>query len=139
MFPDEAGLRRRWLYARYVSHLRQKSQHLDVSLSNRLNPIYTGATVPQLNERRNVFLIIDALTNMEFYQGLDDQLYKGLAFLEESDAASLPVGSYEIEGDAVFALVQEYNTRSADECRWEAHYTYTDIQYVVAGSEKMGW
>lgn len=52
-------------------------------------------------------MIIDALANMDFYQGLNDQLYKGLAFLKETDVASLPVGRYEIEGDAVFALVQE--------------------------------
>ena len=84
-------------------------------------------------------MIIDALTNMEFYKGLNEQLYKGLVFLKETDVASLPVGRYDIDGDKVFALVQEYDTHSADECRWEAHYTYTDIQYVVEGSEKMGW
>ena len=64
-------------------------------------------------------MIIDALTNMEFYKGLNERLYKGLAFLKETDVASLPVGRYEIYGDEVFALVQEYDTRSADECRWQ--------------------
>ena len=59
--------------------------------------------------------------------------------MKETDVASLPVGRYEIDGDTVFALVQEYDTRLPEECRWEAHYTYTDIQYVVEGSEKMGW
>lgn len=68
-------------------------------------------------------MIIDALTNMEFYKGLNERLYKGLAFLKETDVASLPVGRYEIDGNEVFALVQKYDTRSADECRWEAHYT----------------
>ncbi|OUL07527.1 hypothetical protein B0533_13505 [Sedimentibacter sp. SX930] len=60
-----------------------------------------------MNERRNVFLIIDALTNMEFYQGLNKHLYTWLAFLKESDVASLPVGRYEIDGEAVFARVLE--------------------------------
>lgn len=84
-------------------------------------------------------MIIDALANIEFYKGLNEQLYKGLTFLKENDLASLPAGRYEIEGDAVFALVQEYDTHLPEECRWEAHYTYTDIQYIVDGSEKMGW
>ena len=84
-------------------------------------------------------MIIDALANIEFYKGLNEQLYKGLTFLKENDFASLLAGRYEIEGDAVFALVQEYETHLPEECRWEAHYTYTDIQYVVEGSEKMGW
>ena len=84
-------------------------------------------------------MIIDTLANLEFYKGLNEQLYKGLKFLKETDVAALPVGRYEIDGDTVFALVQAYETHLPEECRWEAHYTYTDIQYVVEGSEKMGW
>ena len=84
-------------------------------------------------------MIIDALANMDFYKNLNESLYKGLRFLRETDLATLPVGRYEIDGDAVFALVQEYETHLPEECRWEAHYTYTDIQYIVEGSEKMGW
>ena len=84
-------------------------------------------------------MIIDKLSNLDFYKGLNEQLYKGLTFLKENDVASLPVGRYDIDGDAVYALVQEYETHLPVECRWEAHYKYTDIQYVVEGSEKMGW
>ena len=84
-------------------------------------------------------MIIDTLANLEFYKGLNEQLYEGLKFLKETDVTALPVGRYEIDGDAVFALVQAYETHLPEECRWEAHYTYTDIQYVVEGSERMGW
>ena len=84
-------------------------------------------------------MIIDTLANLEFYKGLNEQLYKGLKFLKETDVTALAVGRYEIVGDAVFALVQAYETHLPEECRWEAHYTYTDIQYVVEGSERMGW
>ena len=84
-------------------------------------------------------MIIDALANMDFYKNLNESLYKGLRFLRETDLVALPVGRYKIDGDAVFALVQEYETHLPEECRWEAHYTYTDIQYIVEGSEKMGW
>ena len=83
-------------------------------------------------------MIIDTLANLEFYKGLNEQLYKGLKFLKETDVAALPVGRYEIDGDTVFALVQAYETHLPEECRWEAHYKYTDIQYVVEGSERMG-
>lgn len=84
-------------------------------------------------------MIIDRLANLEFYEGLNEQLYKGLKFLNETDVAALPVGRYEIDGDVVFALVQAYETHMPEECRWEAHYKYTDIQYVVEGSERTGW
>ena len=48
-------------------------------------------------------MIIDALANMDFYKNLNESLYKGLRFLRETDLAVLPVGRYEIDGDAVFA------------------------------------
>jgi YhcH/YjgK/YiaL family protein len=39
----------------------------------------------------------------------------------------------------VFALVQEYTTRKSNECKWEAHRMYFDVQYVVRGAERMGY
>ena len=92
-----------------------------------------------MNGWGNVFVIIDKLANMDFYKALNARLYQGLTFLKETDLASLPAGRYDIDGDAVFALVQEYETRVPEECRWEAHYMYMDIQYIVEGSEKIGW
>lgn len=84
-------------------------------------------------------MIIDTLANMELYQDFNEKFYKGLAFLKEANVAALPVGRYDIDGDTIFALVQEYETKPLDQCRWEAHYKYTDIQYVVTGGEKMGY
>lgn len=84
-------------------------------------------------------MIIDTLANMELYQDFNEKIYKGLAFLKETDVTALPIGRYDIDGDAIFALVQEYETKPLDQCRWEAHYKYTDIQYVVMGEEKMGY
>ena len=123
----------------HASQLRQKSQQCGVSLFNGRNLPYTVTIDSQSNGWRNVFLIIDTLANMDFYKNLNEAPYKGLRFLRETDLATFPVGRYEIDGDAVFALVQEYETHLPEECRWEAHYTYTDIQYIVEGSEKMGW
>jgi YhcH/YjgK/YiaL family protein len=34
--------------------------------------------------------------------------------------------------------VQQYVTRAANECVWEAHSTYIDVQCVVEGVERMG-
>ena len=104
-----------------------------------MNTDYTGAIVLLSNGWKNVFMIIDRLANLEFYEDLNEQLYKGLKFLKETDIADLPVRRYEIDGDAVLALVQAYETHLPEECRWEAHYTYTDIQYVVEYSERMRW
>jgi YhcH/YjgK/YiaL family protein len=35
-------------------------------------------------------------------------------------------------------MVQEYNTKSKDEGKWEAHRRYIDLQYIVQGAENIG-
>jgi biofilm protein TabA len=67
-------------------------------------------------------------------------LKKGLAWLKEHGGdASLPE-RVEIDGKAVYALVQTYETIPAGaEVKLEAHKNYIDIQYIVSGEEMMGW
>lgn len=84
-------------------------------------------------------LIIDQLSNAKFYEGLHPRLKKGLQFLQENDLNALAPGKYEIEGDKVFVLIQEYVTKPIEEGRYESHYQYTDIQCMVQGEEKMGY
>lgn len=57
-----------------------------------------------------------------------------LAWLRRPEAAGLPDGRYEIDGERVFALVQRYETL-AGEPRFEAHRRYADVQYLAAGAE----
>lgn len=61
---------------------------------------------------------------------------KALAFLDGKDAASLPDGRHEIDGDRIFALVQDPATAPEDALRFEAHAKYFDIQFLVSGEEK---
>jgi len=39
----------------------------------------------------------------------------------------------------LFALIQRYVTRPVTESSWEAHRRYIDLQYLVAGSEQIGY
>jgi YhcH/YjgK/YiaL family protein len=84
-------------------------------------------------------MIIDKLTNANMYDKLHPRLKMALQFLQKEDLNALEVGTYQIEEDKIFVMVQEYETKQPGECRWEAHYQYTDIQYVIKGSEKMGY
>jgi YhcH/YjgK/YiaL family protein len=36
-------------------------------------------------------------------------------------------------------MVQTYRTKPLDQCVWEAHRKYIDVQYLYAGTEVMGW
>ena len=53
--------------------------------------------------------------------------------------AGLATGRHTIVGDEVFALVQEYRTKSHSEGFWESHRKYIDVQYMVRGAERMGY
>lgn len=45
----------------------------------------------------------------------------------------------DIDGDDIYASVQEYTSLKADTCKFEAHNRYFDIQYVVEGEEQFGY
>lgn len=59
----------------------------------------------------------------------------GFEFLEKNDLPALSLGRHDIEGDAVYALVQKASSRPPAEGRFEAHQKYIDIQYLVSGEE----
>jgi YhcH/YjgK/YiaL family protein len=84
-------------------------------------------------------MILDRLQNHRFYHSLHPRLPRAFGALLSSDLLTAPDGTYEIEGRDLFAIVQRYQTKTADQGRWEAHKKYADIQYVVSGIERMGW
>lgn len=84
-------------------------------------------------------MILDKIENSDFYSGINENLKKGFEFLKNTNLSSLAPGKYEIDGMEVFALVSEYDSKKHDDCRLEAHYTYTDIQYIISGSELIGF
>jgi uncharacterized protein, YhcH/YjgK/YiaL family len=84
-------------------------------------------------------MILDVLENSKNYVGFDSKLVKALGFLKENDLANFPAGKYPIDGDNIFALVQEYTTKPLEQCKFEAHKKFIDIQYIVKGTEIMGW
>lgn len=59
------------------------------------------------------------------------------AFLRRGDLKELPEGWYEL-GEGVRASVQRYETKAAEELRFETHEKFYDVQYVVEGREFMG-
>lgn len=68
-----------------------------------------------------------------------DGFSRAFAFLRRTGLADLPDGKHPIDGERVFALIQRYETAAAPEPRFEAHRDYIDVQYVVGGSEVIGW
>ena len=49
------------------------------------------------------------------------------------------MGRYEIQGDDIFALVQDQTTDKPENKRAESHRNYVDIQYLMSGEEMQGY
>jgi biofilm protein TabA len=63
---------------------------------------------------------------------------KAFEFLKTQDLQSLKVGRQNIDGDNVYATVQDTPTKDYDSTQWESHRKYIDLQYVIRGKEKIG-
>lgn len=84
-------------------------------------------------------VIYGHLDNVDFEKAtLPQAVIEGLRFLKATDLVNAPEGRIEIDGDRIFASVQDYVTRPANENRPESHVRYFDIQYVVSGREAIG-
>jgi len=74
---------------------------------------------------------------LQYYKN-SERWDKAFAFLKENDLTKLELKRYDIDGDNLFVIVSEYNSKERENCRFEAHKKYADIQYVAAGIEYLG-
>ncbi len=84
-------------------------------------------------------MIIDRLKNAALYKNHDEKIGKALAYLASQDFTKIAPGRYAIEDDAIYAMVQRYETKPQEVKVWEAHRRYIDVQYVASGVESMGY
>jgi YhcH/YjgK/YiaL family protein len=56
-------------------------------------------------------------------------------FLKSNDLTSIEAKRHDIDGNNLYVLVSEYNTKNEQDANYEAHRKYIDIQYVVKGKE----
>lgn len=84
-------------------------------------------------------MIIDKLSNAHLYSGLSERINKAFSYLKKTDFSKMELGKYEIDGDNIFAIVNEYQTKDASEGKLEAHKKYIDVQFVAKGKELMGY
>jgi len=83
-------------------------------------------------------MIFDKIENTSLYQNLHPGFTKAFDYLRNTDFSKLEDGKYKIDGDDIFALVQQYETRDSANAKLETHYQYIDIQYIHVGTELIG-
>ena len=64
---------------------------------------------------------------------------RALDALRKLDLDALEAGRFELEGDKLYYMIQDVDTRSFDESRPEAHHRYADIQLPLSGAERYGY
>ncbi|MFZ5832022.1 MAG: YhcH/YjgK/YiaL family protein [Planctomycetota bacterium] len=84
-------------------------------------------------------MIVDRLSHAHLYRNLDPMLREGLDYLQQTDFTALVDGRYPIDGDRLVAIVQTYRPKPPTEAVFEAHRKFADIQYLVAGRERIGY
>jgi len=84
-------------------------------------------------------MVVDTLNNCAMYYVFGENFKKAFEFLKANDIAKLDLGRHDIDGGSVYILVQDYDSKTIDNCGFEAHKKYADIHYVREGFEYLGY
>ena len=84
-------------------------------------------------------MMLDTLSRSGIYESLHPAFAAAFAFLRRPDLATLSAGRHMLDGEKLYAIVQEYDTRPLADGFLEVHRRYIDIQFVVSGAELIGY
>ncbi|MDX9882703.1 MAG: YhcH/YjgK/YiaL family protein [Prolixibacteraceae bacterium] len=84
-------------------------------------------------------MITDRIENTGFYKNSGTGVAKALQYIAETDFTGLAKGKYIIDGELIYAVVNEYETKPEADCKIEAHRNYIDVQFIVSGEEAIGY
>ncbi len=84
-------------------------------------------------------MIFDRLSNAQNYYGVARLIQKGFDFLRRPDLVTLEDGVHEIQGQDVYVIIARGDGVGRERAMLEAHRKYLDIQYVIDGTDTIGW
>lgn len=84
-------------------------------------------------------MVLDTFENSAMYEAINPRFARAFKWLRETDLLKAAAGRYDIDGDAVFALIQDVTTKPDEQGVWEAHRRYLDIQAPLTGEERIGY
>lgn len=77
-------------------------------------------------------MIFDKLENLRRYDIVSDRILEFLFNLDKNK----PLGKYPLD-DGAYANIEEYETKCPENCYFEAHKKYIDIQLLIKGEERL--
>ena len=84
-------------------------------------------------------MLLDQLDSAGLYGALGQRIAEALAILNDESIYTASAGKHEVDGKNLFYIVQEYETQPVEEGQLEIHRKYMDIQFVVSGTECIGY
>lgn len=79
-------------------------------------------------------MIIDSIKNAHKYYSVHPSFRKAFEALSAIDE-NTPDERITVDGDNIFINLSAYTNKNVDDCLFESHKKYIDIQFVVNGSE----
>ena len=83
-------------------------------------------------------MVVDRLSNAHLYYSIHTRIKQAFDYLQTTDLVAIAPGKYNIDGDLLFAIVQEYDTMDGVNEQMEAHRKHIDVQYMIHGEEQVG-
>ncbi len=80
-------------------------------------------------------MIIGKLTDLYRYKGIAKNIDTAIHYIETHDLLALPKGKTIVDGDNVFINRDTYVAKPLEECFYENHENYMDLQIVLKGQE----
>jgi len=86
-------------------------------------------------------MILGSLKDTETIEKLHPLFKKAFDYLKVADLEAIPADGTKIEldGNRLFLFISEYQGKTHQEAKSEAHQRYIDIQVPIKGVELMGW
>ena len=82
-------------------------------------------------------MIQTTIKDLERYSSLNPYFSAAFKKLFELSQKPFETGTFEVDGDNAFIKATQYETRSMDEAKVEAHRNYIDVMWLVSGEEKL--
>lgn len=84
-------------------------------------------------------MIYDTLSNAHLYKGINANLDTVIDYMKSHDLSKLPEGKTIIKENQAWVSRMSYQPKQQEDCRFEAHQLYGDVQIVLNGCEYMGY
>lgn len=84
-------------------------------------------------------MIIDTIDNIKNYFCMHEDLEKVFGYVHAKVSVKTEPGMFKIPESKAYFLVQKYKPKDPVEGKWESHLQFIDVQYILSGTEQIGY